>query len=112
MELVNEIFKLLPSTRLSGINVSQELLLQHVVLKQLQVDVLKDMSVPANQQAQVANALGSNLTKIAKLQTDLFTSERFKEIELLLIDLLNEWPKKDVEQFFEQYEARGLASAV
>lgn len=94
----------LPGFRLEALNVEEELLLQFYNLRLLQKAALDDKDVPTNQRTQVANAVGASLTQIAKLQIDVYSSERFKNIELLLIRTLNKLPEHLAAGFLEEYE--------
>lgn len=95
----------LPNIALKDLDLEQELVMQYETLKRLQEEVLSDPDIPANQRAQVANAVGTNLQSLAKMQVQQYTGERFKQIEMLLINLLNTWPPEMVEKFFVEYEA-------
>jgi hypothetical protein len=70
----------------------------------LQQRVLTDNEAPANQQAQVANSLSSALVNLVKLQTDVYTSERMKVIESILVDCIKDLPMEAQEEFLERYE--------
>lgn len=100
-----EIDVLLPATALKDMDLEEELVIQYQTLKSMQKDVLDDESIPANQRAQVANAVGSTLQSLMKMQSDVYSSERFKKLETSLIHLLNEWPEDQTLKFFERYEA-------
>jgi uncharacterized protein YejL (UPF0352 family) len=76
-----------------------------LALQQLQSNVLQDGDVPANQQAQVANSLSAALTTLVKLQSDVFNSERFKQVEAVVIDLINSLPKEEKAAMYERYAA-------
>lgn len=103
LDLVQEVMDMIPETKLTGIDVGRALLVQNAILTRLQNEVLESKDIPANQKAQVANAVGANLQKIAKMQSGQYTAERFKRIEMGLIELLNSWPRDQTVEFFEQY---------
>lgn len=103
LDLVQEVMDMIPETKLTGIDVGRALLVQNAILTRLQNEVLESKDIPANQKAQVANAVGANLQKIAKMQSGQYTAERFKRIEIGLIELLNSWPRDQTVEFFEQY---------
>lgn len=94
----------LPPTQLSKMNMEQETLLQYHATRYLQTVVLNDDSVPANQKAQVANSVSSVLEKITRMQMEIYSTERFKAIELLLIRTLNKLPEDVAGQFIDEYE--------
>lgn len=100
----DEITRQLPSTELSDLNLEQEVLLQYHTLRELQSDVLADEDVPANQRASVANAVAAILKTLADKQESLYTSERFKDIENLLIRSLSLWPEAEASKFIKEYE--------
>lgn len=99
-----EIRNHLPGFELTALNVEEELLLQFHTLRLLQKAALNDKDVPTNQRTQVANAVGASLVQIAKLQIDVYSSERFKAIELLLIRVLNKLPEEVASVFISEYE--------
>ena len=100
----DEILKHLPPTELDKFNMEQELLLQYHCVRELQNDVITDETIPPNQRAQVANAVASVLNKIAEMQVEVYTSERFKNIENLLVRTLSKLPEDLAAEFLDQYE--------
>jgi len=88
---------------LKDVNMERELMLQFYALKNLQKDVLADDQTPRNQQAQVANATGAVLSKVADLQLSVYDSERFKAIENALIRALRLLPEEAVASFLDEY---------
>lgn len=88
---------------LKDVNLERELMLQFYALKNLQKEVLEDDETPRNQQAQVANATGAVLSKVADLQVSVYDSERFKAIENALIRALRLLPEEAAAQFLEEY---------
>lgn len=104
MALRAEIDAYLPVRDLQDINLSRELVLQVQALQALQLRVMNDQDTPANQIAQCANSLSAALVNLVKLQTDVFTSERLKRIEMLLIKTLQSLPTETQSQFLAEYE--------
>jgi hypothetical protein len=100
----DEINQALPPTELSKLNLEQEALLQYRTLRELQANVLQDDEVPANQRAQVANAVAANLKTLGDQQQALYTTERFKLIENLLIKCLTMLPEEQAAAFIAEYE--------
>lgn len=100
----DEILKNLPPTELDKFNMEQELLLQYHCVRELQNDVISDETIPPNQRAQVANSVASVLNKIAELQVGVYTSERFKNIENLMVRTLSKLPEDLAAEFIDQYE--------
>lgn len=94
----------MPETRLKDVNMEEQLLLQYKVTLELQEEVMSDEETPANQKAQVANSVASILQKLLDMQVEVYSSERFKEIELLLVRFLNHLPEEIAAEFLNQYE--------
>lgn len=110
LELRNQIEQRLPAKDLKDLDLGRELVLQVLALQRLQADVINDDEVAPNQRAQVANSLSSALTTLVKLQSDVYTTERLKKLEAILIDVLTEQPKEVQEGFMRKYSER-LTSA-
>lgn len=104
LRYLDEIRQVLPATTLLDMNMEEELILQFQAVRTLQNTILDDISVPANQKAQVANSVASVLGSIADLQNKVYSSERFKRIETLLIRHLNKLPEDVAAAFLEDYE--------
>ena len=104
LDLRSRIEALLPAKSLQDMDLQRELVLQVLALQALQQRVLGDNETPANQQAQCANSLSAALANLVKVQTGLYTSERLKRVEALLIATLDEMPKDSQEQFLAKYE--------
>ena len=87
-------------------SLEQELVRQLRMTQLLQIDVIDDPDVPANQRAQTANAVAAILHNLAKLQTEVYTSERLKTIEAILIETLKTLPEEQQRRFMEEYVER------
>jgi hypothetical protein len=94
---------LLPPSTFNDINVEEELMLQFQLAKELQINVMSSMDVPANQQAQVLNACVAALAKIQDTQAKFYSQERFKRIEAMLIAQLKKWPVEMANEFIDEY---------
>lgn len=101
--LRSKIDQLLPPMELSKMNLEQELVRQYQTVLALQSDTIAEERTDAAKKAAVVNATAASLQHLVKLQTDLFTAERFKAIESLLIKHLKLLPKETVEAFMKQY---------
>lgn len=99
-----EIDAALPPARLSAMNLEEELVLQFKTAKALQTITLGEATTEANKKAQVVNTTAATLQALVKMQADFYTAERFKRIELLLIETLRTLPQDAVADFFERYE--------
>lgn len=99
----DEITLALPALSLEKLNLEEEVLLQFHVMRSMQADVLEADDVPANQRAQVANAVGAILKTLADRQIQLYSSERFKDIENLLIRTLDKLPENAAVEFMGMY---------
>lgn len=104
LELRKEIDQRLPTSSLNDLNLEKELVLQLLTVQKLQREVLAEADIPANQKAQTVNAVAANLATLAKLQTEVYTSERLKKVEQVLISVLQEMPMEQQEAFLEAYE--------
>ena len=104
LELRRQIESLLPVKDIKDVNLSRELVLQVQALQALQQRVLTDNEAPANQQAQVANSLSSALVNLVKVQTEVYTSERLKVIESILVECLKSLPIETQREFLDAYE--------
>jgi hypothetical protein len=94
---------MLPPATFNDINVEEELMLQFQLAKELQMNVMSSLDVPANQQAQVLNTCVSALAKIQDTQAKFYSQERFKRIEAMLIAQLKKWPVEMATEFIEEY---------
>jgi uncharacterized protein (UPF0147 family) len=100
----DEITRHLPPTQLSKMNLEEELLMQFHTVRALQNDVMEDTEIPVNQRAQVANSVAASLNKLAEMQIDLYSAERFKNVENLLIRTLSQLPEDLASEFLTEYE--------
>lgn len=88
---------------ISQLNLTEELGLQYRQGKTL-LDSLQGSSTPANQKAQVFNSLQTNLDKIIKHRTNVFSQERLKRYEAALLKVLEmKGNEKEQELFLELY---------
>lgn len=99
-----EIERRLPPLSLGHISVEREIILHFHTARALQAAVMSEEGVPANQRAQVANSVASAIKSLADLQIQIYTTERFKNIENLLIETLNELPEEQRKLFIDKYE--------
>jgi hypothetical protein len=104
LSLRAEIDAALPPMKLSSINLEQELMIQYQTAKALQTQTLAQPMTEANKKAQVVNTTASTLQALIKMQADFHTAERFKKIEVLLIECLRAMPEEMTTKFFERYE--------
>lgn len=100
----DEITKKLPPLALKDLDLEEQVLLQYHLMRELMGNVMSEEGVPANQRSQVANGVGAVLKTLADKQTDLYTSERFKDIENLLIRTLSKLPEELAANFLADYE--------
>lgn len=104
LEMRAQIDAKLPVKDLKDMDMARELVLQVQALQALQRRVLREEETPANQVAAVANALSSALSNLVKMQNDLYTSERMKRIEAILVECVQTLPMKAQKEFFDRYE--------
>lgn len=104
LSIYDEVQKRLPSLKLSEMNLEKELLIQFHTVRGLQTRVMDDEDIPVNQRAQVANTVASSINKLSELQKEIYSTERFKMIEGLLIRTLTKLPEEVAEKFISDYE--------
>lgn len=100
----NEISRYLPPMSLKDVNLEEEMLKQLHATSAMQSDISADSDVPANQKAQIASTMTTILTKLGDMQEALYTTERLKRIESLLIRHLKTLPEETAKSFLEGYE--------
>src|SRR5690606_13123755 len=91
--------------RLKGINLEdldlpKELMIQYATAKKLQEETLNGNDAPANQKAQVTNTCVNLLNAITKTQTEVYNSQRAKEMEQILTKVLKTLPEEQQNAFF------------
>ncbi len=94
----------LPAIALKDIDIEQELMLQYQTLKAAQREALDDLDTTTSAKASISNSVSSTLAKVASLQIEIYSSERFKNIELALIRVLNKMPAEQAREFLEEYK--------
>lgn len=103
LSLRDEIDARLPATKLTDINLAEELVLQFQKVKAMQAKVL-DSNTSAQQKSAVANSCASTLAQLVKMQTDLYNAERMKMIEQAVIQVMRDQPEHIQLAFFDKYE--------
>lgn len=103
-DLLDEVIKRLPSDALKDLNLEEELVSQYRKTKDLMDEVLGDMDTPANQKAQVCNAVVSTLGQLVKLQEDLRKEQTLKIMESCLVEAIKTLPEPVKNEFFAEYE--------
>lgn len=98
-----EIDKRLPGSKVSDLNLEEELVEQYKVIKQLMDDVTDDFDVAPNQKAQVANSVVQTLGQLVRLQEDLRRNETFKVMEGVLVEAIKTLPTATKDRFFAEY---------
>lgn len=106
LDLRSQVDALLPIRRLKDVSMEVELVRQLGVVHRLQAEVIDDENTPANQRAQVAGQVANVLAVLSKLQVELYSSERLKKIEAVLIETINMMSPEAQEFFFQEYEGR------
>ena len=101
--LLLDIEAMLPTEDLRDISVEHELVRHLRASQALQTSVIAS-GAPANQKAQIVNSVASILTGLAKLQMDIYTSERLKDIEAALLKALRKLPIEEQAEFLAFYE--------
>lgn len=101
--LRSEIDKLLPSNKVSDLNLEEELVEQYQKIKDLMDEVSESADVGASQKAQVANSVVGTLGQLVKMQEDLRRQETFKVMEGVLIEAIKRLPAVVKDEFFTEY---------
>lgn len=114
LDLRQRVDNLLPPRAISEINMEEELLLQLASLRALSNKIAGVGSsddgeggvvgVPLNQRAQLANSITTVLKSLIDRQVEVFSSERFKRIENLLIRHLRRQDGEFAKAFLDEYE--------
>lgn len=99
-----EIREHLPPTSLSKMNMEEELLLQFHTLSMLQTEVMSADMADIKEKVAVGNAVSTAIGRVMSLQIALYSSERFKAVELLLIRVLKDLPEDAAAKFLDGYE--------
>lgn len=102
MELRHEI-DLRIGLDLGQLNLSEELALQFRQAKTLLNDVQNDKDIPANQRAQVFNAVRNQLSEILKQQESVWSMERLKKIESAVVKACNLMTEEQKAAFMDLY---------
>ena len=102
--LRSQIDEMLPVQHLKDLDMERELILQLRAAQALQRSIADDFDIPANQKAQVMNAVSTSLQAISRLQETIYSSERLKRLEKHLVDVLETLPDESVKEFLAKYE--------
>lgn len=98
----------LPVTKLKHINLQEESVIQYMQSRKLLNDVMSDPEIPPNQKAQVNNSVQSNLTALDRMQKATYTQERNKQLEYIVVNLVNELPDIEAKKKFLDELARRM----
>lgn len=98
----------LPVTKLKHINLQEESVIQYMQSRKLLNDVMSDPEIPPNQKAQVNNSVQANLTALDRMQKSTYTQERNKQLEYIVVNLVNELPDIEAKKKFLDELARRL----
>lgn len=98
----------LPVTKLKHINLQEESVIQYMQSRKLLNDVMSDPEIPPNQKAQVNNSVQANLTALDRMQKSTYTQERNKQLEYIVVNLVNELPDIETKKKFLDELARRL----
>jgi hypothetical protein len=95
--------------RLSDVNLEKETLIQFQLGKALQKKASEANDVPVNQLAQVQNSIRTILDSLAKMQSEIHSSETIKRWKAALIRVVKELPAESQTKFFEMVELEAVA---
>jgi hypothetical protein len=111
LALLTRIEASLPATSLKDVSLEKALVLQLLTAQELQKAVLDDDEATPTQKSQVTNTLSQVIETLAKLQIKLFSAERMKDIEGVLIDTVNDhMTPEQANHFMGEYRRRLGAS--
>lgn len=105
LTLRDKIDSALPATSLAQMNLETEAVFLYLRAKHLQSETEKMKDVAPNQKAQVLNSCTQVLRELTAVQKEVYSSERFKAIEAVLVKTMNKWEKADAEEFFNLLQA-------
>ena len=106
LRLRDRVIKVLPSTTIEDIDLSQELVLRYIAAKDLLDDAGDD--TPLNQLAQANNSIVTMLKELALQQKALYDTTRAQRLERALAAALKAYP--DLENsFYDTYEKEATA---
>jgi hypothetical protein len=108
----DEIRKHLPATSLKQMNLEEEIMLQLHNVRALQTDVQDDDLIPLNQRVAAMKSVTDSLNRLAELQDKIYSSERFKSVENMMIRALMLLPEETARHFLDQYESSLLRGRV
>lgn len=106
LDLRTHLDALLPIRSLKDVNMETELVRQLSVAMKLQRDTLLDETCPANQKSQVLNAAAAAIATLGKLQVELYSSERLKQAEVILIETIQTLGVEEQARFLDLYEEK------
>lgn len=89
---------------LDDLDLNQQLYKNYATAVNYLEEIKLSDDIPANQVSQVMNTITSILKEIVKMQTDLYNTERIKQIESAIVKAIKLAPKEAQESFFEEYE--------
>lgn len=99
----------LPPASLKTLDLERELVLQVLALQGLQARIIGDTAVSPQHKAQTANSLSAALANLVKVQDSVYTAERLKKIEGILVSAIQSLPEETVREFLGEYERMGAA---
>lgn len=104
VQFMDEIRATLPPLALKDLNLEEQLLMQLAAMRAFQATVFNDKETAVNQVAQVANSVASVLKQLSDAQVRIYSSERFKRIESLMIRTLKKLPEEQASAFLDEYD--------
>ena len=99
-----QIDAILQDVNLQNLDMSQELVFQYLQTKDLLETVRNDEEIDVNKRAQLINSLTSIIEKIAKMQIDLYNSDRLKKLEGAVVHALDATSPELKQKFLDIYK--------
>lgn len=102
----------LPRDSLKDVNLEAEMVQQLAITKRLQDETLDNYDIPANQKAQVINAMAGAIQQLVRMQVDLKRDEQLKRMEAALLKAVATLEPEARELFFDTYEQLAITEGV
>lgn len=104
MVLQDRVAMRLPSDDVGEMSLSRELVTQYQRIRALQTEAMNDKHEQLQKKASVSNSCLSALNALVRMQTELHTAERFKQVEQLMVKYIKMLPKHIADGFLTAYE--------
>lgn len=104
LELRKAVEQALPTRALRDLNLEREMVFQLLLTQNLQTEAMSDDNTSPSQRAQIATSVANALLALGKMQVEVYSSERLKRVEAILIEVLKTLPEESQAAFMNAYE--------